>query len=344
MPAKIPLGQLLSWAGRRCPHRGAAAKLLMCASLIAMFGCSKSSEQPAAKPAEKTEESRVQKGTNGEVTITLDAKTQELMGLRTEPLAAAQLKPEAKAYGRVLDPSPMASLVADLTAAKAATDASQAELNRSKTLAAQNNASERALQAAQATATRDQAQFEATKLRLVGAWGSAIANRDNLPDLLKSLGSLEAALVQVSVPATDSLNSIPTGAQLLTLSESNAPIPATIVGPAPAVDPQTQGRGFLLLVSPNPAHLAPGAAVTALLSLPGEPQSGVIVPRDAIVRYNGAKWAYVQIADDKFQRVELELERPISSGLFLRKGLKPEQKVVTVGAQELLSEEIKEAE
>ena len=312
-------------------------------ALSAIIGCSKPPEQPAAKPAEKAEESRVQKGTNG-VIITLDAKTQELMGLRTEPLAAAQLKPEAKAYGRVLDSSPLASIVADLTAAKATSDASQAEHNRLKTLAAQNNASERALQAAQATATRDQSQFEATKLRLIGAWGTAIANRENLPDLIKSLGSLESAVVQVSVPAAESLNSTPTAAQLVTLSESNTPIPATVVGPAPAVDPQTQGRGFLLLVSPNPGHLAPGSAVTAFLNLPGEPKSGVIVPRDAIVRYNGAKWAYVQTADDKFERAELELERPMSNGWFLSKGLKPEQKVVTVGAQELLSEEMKEAE
>jgi len=313
-------------------------------ALSAIISCSKAPEQPAAKPAEKAEESRIQKGTNGEVTITLDSKTQELMGLRTEPLAAAELKPEAKAYGRVVDPSPMASIVADLTSAKASSDASQAELSRLKTLAAQNNASERALQAAQATATRDQSQFEATKLRLVSAWGTAIANRESLPELIKSLGSLESALVQVSVPATESLNSTPNGAQLMTLAESNAPIPATILGPAPAVDPQTQGRGFLLLVSPNPAHLAPGAAVTAFLALPGESQSGVVVPADAIVRFNGSKWAYLQIADDKFERTKLELERPISNGWFASKGLKPEQKVVTVGAQELLSEEIKEAE
>jgi hypothetical protein len=314
-------------------------------TVTSIIGCSqKAAEQIPAKSAEKADESRVQKGTNGEVIITLDAKTQELMGLRTESLAAAELKPEAKAYGRVLDTSGLASMVADLTAAKAASEASQAELNRLKTLAAQNNASERAVQAAQAAATRDQAQAEAAKQRLVGAWGSAIASREGLPDFVKTLSSLEAALVQVSLPAGESLKAPPASAQLITLAETNPPVAATLLGPAPTVDPQSQGQGFLLLVSPNSTRLSPGAAVTAFLTLPGESQSGVVVPRDAVVRFNGSRWVYAQVADEKFERVELSLERPMSNGWFVSKDLKPAQKVVTVGAQELISEEIKGGE
>lgn len=313
----------------------------------AFFGCSeKAPEQSAAKPAEKPEESRVQKGTNGEVTINLDAKTQELMGLKTEPLAAAELKPEAKAYGRVLDPSGLAGLVADLASAKAAAEASQAELNRLKTLVAQNNASERALQAAQAAAAHDQAQADAARLKILGTWGRAIASREDLPDFVKGLASQQSALAQVSVPLaqTEMLKAAPISARVTTVAENAEPVPAELLGPAPSVDPQLQGQGFLLRVSPNPTHLAPGAAVTAFLALPGDAQKGVIVPRDAVVRFGGEKWAYVQVAADKFQRVELTLDRPMPNGWFVTRDLKPDQKVVTVGAQEILSEEIKEAE
>ena len=102
-----------------------------------------------------------------------------------------------------------------------------------------------------------------------------------------------------------------------------------------------QGRGYLFLVTPNPSRLAPGAAVTGFLSLPGEAQSGVAVPRDAVVRFNGATWVYVQTGEDTFQRTEVALDRPLENGWFVREGLKPQDKVVIVGAQQLLSEELK---
>ena len=79
-------------------------------------------------------------------------------------------------------------------------------------------------------------------------------------------------------------------------------------------------------------------------TLPGEKQSGVTVPRNAIVRFNGTAWVFLQTGDDTFQRTEVELERPLQDGWFVREGLKPEAKVVTTGAQQLLSEEFKGGE
>jgi multidrug efflux pump subunit AcrA (membrane-fusion protein) len=133
----------------------------------------------------------------------------------------------------------------------------------------------------------------------------------------------------------------PTGARIVTLSDETKPIEAQFLGPAPSVDPQVQGRGFLFLISPNPSRLAPGAAVTGYINVPGQPQSGVAVPRNAIVRFNGTAWVYVQTADDTFERTEARLECPMQDSWFVREGLKPNAKVVTTGAQQLLSEELK---
>ena len=263
------------------------------------------------------------------------------MGLQAKALAAAQLHPEVKAYGRVLDPSPLVSLVAELAVAQAASDASQAELKRSKTLAAQNNASERALQAAESAATRDRVQVEAARLRMLSGWGSAIAGRNDLPAFVQSLGSQASVLVELDLPAGEAANALPTGARLIGLADDPKPIEAQLIGPATTVDAQMQGKGFLFLVAPNPSRLAPGAAVTGFLSLPGEAQSGVAVPREAVVRFNGTTWGYVQMGDDTFQRTEVALDRPLEKGWFVREGLKPQDKVVSVGAQQLLSEELK---
>jgi len=319
--------------------RVAVVGIVIAAALAA--GCGQKAADQGGGGTEKKDEPEVKRGPNGEIVVTLDTKTQEVMGLRMAALAPAQLNPEVKGYGRVLDASPLASLVAELTSARAASEASQAELLRLKTLAAQSNASERALQAAEAAATRDRAQVEAIRVRLVANWGTAIAAREDLSAFAQSLGSLESALVQIALPAGDGVKNMPTSARLITMTPESQPLLAKVLSPAPMVDPQAQGQGFLLLVSPNPAQLAPGAAVTGLLGLPGEPQSGVAVPREAIIRYNGNAWVYLQTAPDFFTRVEVTLDRPLENGWFVREGLKPNDKVVIVGAQQLLSEELK---
>ena len=294
---------------------------------------------PAEKKAEA--ESRVRHGPNGEIILTLDVATQKRMGLQTAALEPAHLSPELKAYGRVLDFSPLAALTAELTAAQAAGAASRAEFNRLKTLAGQNNASERALQAAEAAAVRDQAQAESARLRLLAGWGSAVAQRPDLPALVQALGSQTSALVELNVPAGQPVAVLPTGARLFTLADQDKPIAAQFLGPAPSVDPQMQGRGFLLLIRTNSPQLAPGAALTGYLALPGEARAGVALPRPAIVRFNTASWIYLQTAEDTFQRTEVKLECPLDGQWFVAEGLKPQQKVVTVGAQQLLSEELK---
>jgi hypothetical protein len=315
------------------------------AALIA--GCAEKNEEKAKEGTEEKAEkapepeSHVKHGTNGEVIVTLDAKTQTTMGLRTAPLQPAQLSPEVKAYGHVLDPSSLASTVADLVTAEAAGQASQAELGRLKTLASQNNASERAVHNAQAVAVHDHAQIQAIRLRLLASWGSAISQRTDLAQFVESLGSLDSAVVQLEVPAGESASAMPTGARLFSLSDQNNSVPAQLIGPAPSVDPQMQGRGFLLLVSPNTLRLAPGAAVTGFLSLPGEPRTGVLVQREAVVWFNGVTWVYLQVSDENFQREQVTLDSPLDNGWLVVSGLKPQDKVVIVGGQQLLSEELK---
>lgn len=317
----------------------------LCLTISLLAGCSQekdkkeSGEATSAKAPEA--ESRVKHGTNGEVIVTIESKLQPTIGLEFAKLEAQQLSPETKAYGHVLDPASLASMVADLLTAQAAGQASEAEFKRVKTLAAQNNASERALQSAQATAVHDQTQIQATRLKLMAGWGNAIAQRNDLPQFVQSLGSLDSALVQLELPAGEVLPGTPTAARVYALDTETNPVPAELIGPAPMVDPQMQGRGFLLLVSPNALKLVPGAAVTGLLSLPGEARSGVLLPRSTVVRFNGATWIYLVTGEETFQRTEVALDSPLPNGWFVAGGLKPGDKVVSVGGQALLSEELK---
>jgi hypothetical protein len=307
-------------------------------------GCTQNEKDESKAPVgEKAAEpeSHVKHGTNGETIVTFDPATQKLMGLQTSALQPAQLAPEVKGYGHVLDISSLTSLVTDLMAARAASAASLAELGRLKTLAAQNNASERSLQAAESMAARDQNQVESVRLRLLSAWGRAIAEWPDLPIFVQSLSSLASALVQLDLPAGQRVSGVPTGARLLTLADESKPVFAEFLGPAPAVDPQMQGRGFLFLLATNSLQLTPGAAISGFMQLPGEAQTGVDLPRSAIVRFNGATWVYLQTSEEAFERRAVKLDSPLSEGWFVREELKAGDKVVTVGAQELLSEEQK---
>ena len=337
------------WPGvqKSFPRRGllagqgaALGALVAVISLIFLTGCSRGDSSVSAVAPEKKNESRVLYGTNGETVVTLSAEAQKLNGLQTTVLTPVEVSREIKSFGRVMDASSLASLVADVTSANAASAASRAELERLETLALQTNASARVVQAAEASAARDQAQAEAARLKLMGAWGRAIADRKDLTAFVRSLSSLESLLVQLNFSPNETPNPMPARARIATLSNETNAIEVQFVGPATAVDPQLQARGFLYLLPTNSPGLAPGMAVTGTVELAGVKQGGVIVPPDALVRFNGAAWVYVQTSSTTFQRAEARLQQPADNGWFVREGLKPGIKIVTTGAQQLLSEEM----
>lgn len=294
----------------------------------------------APREEEKKAESFVHHGTNGETFLQLNPDTQARMGLKTAPLAAAQLQPEVKGYGRVLDPAPLAALLAEGATTKAALAASTREFERLKALHAESqNASTRAVEAAEAAMKKDQIALDSVQPRLLLGWGRAIASLPDLAALVRSLSVREAALVRVDLPLSESLKAPPVSGRLAPVASPDQLAEAQYLGPAPSTDPQMQGQGFLFLQPSNPPP--PGAAMVAWLTVPGEAQSGVAVPREALLRYEGEVFVYAQTGADTFQRKAIGLERPMDNGWFVREGLKPQDKVVVVGGQQLLSEELK---
>lgn len=292
------------------------------------------------KPEEKKEESLVHHGTNGETFLKLDRETQNRMGLKTAPLAAAQLKAEVKGYGRVLDPAPLAAVLTDVATADAAVAASKKELQRTKHLFEQGqNSSQRALDAAETAMRREEIALGGARMKVMAGWGETFMPGPKLVPMLESLVSRQSALVRVDLPLAESLKAAPTGGRLAALTAPNDLAEAEFLGPAPNADSQMQGQGFLFLQKVNP--LPAGAAVVAWLTVPGDAETGVTVPREALLRHEGEVFVYLQTSDDSFARKEIELDRPTGAGWFVREGLKAQDKVVIVGAQQLLSEELK---
>lgn len=302
-------------------------------------------EHPAAAqvPADKEAAgAQVSRDTNGNAVVTLSDRTQKDLGIQLSSAAAFDMSPELKGYGKVLDPAPLAALMTELATAEAAYTASSSELARLKTLEGQGNASARALQAAEAAAQRDHVAIRSAQERLALTWGKAVADQKDLPAFVRSLMSLEVALVRIDLPVDETLTAPPTGARIATLSGRSAE--AELLEPAPSVDPQMQGQGFIFLLKPNSVRLTSGESVVSYIKAPGEPLAGVIIPREAVVRTEGAGWAYVlNSAGDAFTRVEVALDHPTEAGWFVTKGVTPTDHVVVTGAQQLLSIELKAA-
>jgi multidrug efflux pump subunit AcrA (membrane-fusion protein) len=107
-----------------------------------------------------------------------------------------------------------------------------------------------------------------------------------------------------------------------------------------------QGQGFLFLVNPNATRLVPGQALVGYLQVPGEPVAGVVVPREAVVRTEGAAWVYVldQAGAEAFARTEIPLDHPTDAGWFVPQGVSAGDYIVVKGAQQLLSIERRPAE
>jgi|SRR5690348_3420811 len=306
-----------------------------------IFGYARMSKERAADEAADqpiTAASRVQTGGNGETVITLDAKTQHLIGLQTARLTTATLPPEIKAYGRVLDSAALVALHNDAVAARAALQASQPEYERLKGLSAQDNTSARALETAEARMKHDQGVLDTAGAQLAAASGQAVVNEPS--DFFQSLARQESVLVRLDLPASETASGTPAGAQL-TLPGTAAPVAADFLGRAAATDPLVQGMGFIFVVTNPPAALVPGLAVTGFMRLPGAPANGVIVPDAAVVRSDGRAWIYLQAGGTTFTRREIPLDHPIIGGWFMTSQVAPGDNVVVTGAQALLSEEHK---
>jgi hypothetical protein len=319
---------------------------------------SKAAEQGPGPTAEKTgePESRVSHGTNAEAIITLDAETQKRIGLQIAELKPAQYAPEVAGYARIQDSSWIGTTITELQAAQIALDAARQEFERLKTLREQNNASEKALQTAQTAVAREQNNSRSILIKVQAAWGRKLAdliatyasatrgtnspaNADPLP---MQLFGLERLLVRADFPPSAAALRPEGDVKFFTLAANAAPVAGTFFDYAPMADPLTQTRGIFYLIDNASRQFAPGMSLKVAAPTSEAARSGVLVPRDAILRAEGADWVYRRIAPDKFTRREIKPDQMSGPGWFVIEGLKPGDTVVTGAAQELLSEELKE--
>jgi hypothetical protein len=114
---------------------------------------------------------------------------------------------------------------------------------------------------------------------------------------------------------------------------------ARLVSALPQLDPRLQSPSLLYIVATHPG-LIPGINLPVFLPS-GPARDGVIVPHSAVVWWQGKAWCYVEESPGRFTRTTVATSNPVANGWFVTEQIDAKARVVTTGAQTLLSEEFR---
>lgn len=289
---------------------------------------------------------------NGEVVVKMAPADQQRNGIAVAPLTPTTRRQELRATAVVLSMQELNDLRNSYVSAKAQFQKTQAGLEVSRQefqrlqglYLHERNASAKAVQAAEGTMRADEAVTQAaqdavflTESDVRQRWGPTVATwlLNRSPEFDR-LVRQQDVLVQVTPVSGTEITAPPTASIQTAQGQL---VRAMLVSRMPRLDPRFQVPSFLYVTRSNP-NLIPGMSLIFLLPS-GKPIPGVVIPRDAMVWWNGRAWAYVQTAADQFVRREVSTEMPVPNGWFTAKGFSPGEKVVVSGAQQLLSEEFR---
>jgi hypothetical protein len=330
----------------------ALATAVILVRTVAQFRSDPSKEEEEEKKEEAIKPPSRVSIQNGQAVITLDAETQSRVGIAIAPLKPITARGQVTAPAVVLSAQELVSLrnsyvaaLAALEKARANTDVALQQYDRLKALYQDNqNASQKDLQAAQGILRSSQADLQTAQQDLAlqaaaarQSWGDVVAKWivDDPPPLDRVLDQRDF-LVQVTLPR----DQVSTAPQTISLEiPGSHHTQALLVSTFPRIDSRIQGLSFLY-VTQNHLTLAPGLNLVARLAV-GVPRRGVLVPRSAVVWWQGRAWVYQQVAPGHFVRRQVPTETPLEKGVFVSTGLAAGNQIVMRGAQTLLSEEFR---
>lgn len=269
-----------------------------------------------------------------------------------QPLKATEFQEHADALATIVSPQILLdqrrayqTAAAEGARGELAARAARLELQRLQRLHRDDRiVSDKAVETAQVAAATEETGFRLARsqLGLQSAalnqqWGPILAGYlvNGSPELDRLLAGQDL-LVEIAVPTSRFLTN-PSVARI-ELS-SGLRLDASIISGVPQADPKFQAQGFYAIMPAN-SRLLPRMTVSASL-LVGPPLTGVEVPDDAVVRWQGKPFAYVEVAEGEFVRHAVPTGIATPHGWLVRSGLSAGSEVVIRGAQLLLSEEMK---
>ena len=270
--------------------------------------------------------------------VTLDPQIQARLGVRTAVLKTERRSAQIDAFAKVLDPGPLAQLETDLDSAEASAEASAAEARRTKALNASGSAvASKDAEAAEAQAKNDAQHVLILRQRLGLEWGPGVQRLSDARRraLIKALSDGQAALVHIDTPNNEGQPQ----ARSVEIDIGDGQAHGELMGAARQAEPRLQSSGLIAVVRGKSAILLSiGLIQSAHINTPAS-APGVVIPRSAVIRFNGSDWAYVRHGQQGFERRRLEDPTAGESGLFVTKGFSAGDELVVQGAAELFGAE-----
>lgn len=293
--------------------------------------------------------------TGDEHGLILDQKTQQRLGLQTLELSETRYRPEFIAYGIVQDLQPLLDLRNRYFAAQAAQNISaarlkqaQQSLERLNELYREDIVARSKLQTQQAQWQADQAQAGADRYQVAairaGAelqWGKTLA------DLVLSatpspILTPHAKLLLVTLPPERRLPAEIKTIHITRSGERAQAAEAHFVSTAPQTSGTFQGETYFFFS--DDASLRIGMRVTAWIAEQQDELAGVMIPANAVIWHLGQAFVYIQYIQDgkdRFERRAIDTSFHTAQGYFVREPFTTSEKLVSTGAQMLLSEEFR---
>ena len=271
--------------------------------------------------------------------VQMNPAMQRELGIVTQRLPLAHRAAEIDAFAKVLDPEPLVQLDSDLATAEAAAVASRAEAQRSKTLhAADGSVAAKDMEAAVAQAQSDALKVAILRRRLSLEWGPGVARMSAAARarLVRGLAAGSIALVHVDTHNNEGQP----GARSVRVDIGDGSVRGVVLGPARAAEPRLQSSGLIVEVAGSSAILLSVGLTQSAHIQTQSPQTGVVVPRAAIIRFQGSDWAYVRSGSGLFERRLLASAIPEEDGFFVTQGVAVGDEVVAQGAAALFTAEL----
>jgi hypothetical protein len=291
-------------------------------------------------------------------TVHIEQDTQLIAAIKTQTLVSSQYQPELISFATRVDLAPLInirqqylSILAQQTIAAINLNQEQEREQRVVNLQRNNAISTRKAHEQQnqlkiATANLKSLRQQAYNLRRHTniTWGRILSHwfltEENPP--LQMRNTFNKPLYLLHLPPNISKPSANIVTQAFGLREQAQT--ASLVGPAfnYANGHSSQQAGSPFFYLSDQENTAAHQRVTAWIPMQEHPLTGVKIPSSALIWHLGQAFVYLQIDAETFRRIKITHKKLINSDTyFIQEALQQNDRLVTTGAQMLLSEEFR---
>ena len=290
-----------------------------------------------------------------QLTIKINNALQLSSGIETTTVEAYNQQTEFIAYGKAVNLHPLLALrtrylqtVAESNRALAKFKHAEQTINRQQDLFKNGVSSKRNLQEHQAQWHIEKAQADASNFQAkaivdeaILVWGQALTDwalnskSDNLSDFISG----QRKLLQITLPSNKHLAETIKTIVVDTTGNRNLAHKADYISATELTESITQGESYYFQSTDK--KIKTGMNITAWIPENDKSDTGVIIPKSALIWNMDQAFVYIKTDEETFHRRIITQYTASNNGYFVANTIESGEKVVTKGAQMLLSEELR---